>query len=136
MNYWVFTIGMRDLRPPTEWLLRWPHHVHESWFARTKRPSGVAAGDRAIVYGSLGTGFLAAVEIVSHEPLANSHDRFPWKLEHKLLVYKAADDHVALPSAAGINPKRIARGPHTMIEADEYHAALRELVAAAARSAA
>jgi hypothetical protein len=139
MNYWVFTVGTRDQAPPVDWLTVWPYHVYESWFARTKRPVAVSAGDRAVVYGSQGRGFIAAIEVLSHEPVPNtnerSHERFPWKLEHRLLVSKAADGNIASPQAAGINPNRIVRGPHTRIDAADYHAAVRVMLEAAAGTA-
>lgn len=142
IKYWVYTIGTRDAKPPEGWLAEWPHHAYEMWFTDTKKPTGISAGDRAIFYGSHGRGFLGAVEVAGREPQPNrdkdagGRKRWPWVLEHRLLVAKAADRHIASPDAAGINARRIARGPHTEIGADEYMAALEQLLAAAAESAA
>lgn len=49
---------------------------------------------------------------------------------------KAADQHVALPEDAGINPNRVVRGPHTKIEPDEYGRGVNAMLAAARLSAA
>lgn len=136
-RYWVFTIGLRDLAPPVDWLARWDHHVEEMRFPRTKKPVAVHAGDRAIIYGSQGRGFIAAVEVISTEPEPNEgDDRFPWRLRYRLLVAKAADAHVASPEDAGLNPARVVRGPHTQIDEREYRSAVHSMLAAAAATAA
>jgi hypothetical protein len=110
------------------------------WFPKTKRPVAVSAGDRALIHGSQGRGFLAAVEVVSHEPEDNQtewgKERFPYVLKHRLLVAKLADNHVATAEDAGFPTRRIQRGPHTKIGADEYERGLQALLAAGALSAA
>jgi hypothetical protein len=139
MQYWAYTIGHFNLAPPFEWLSKWEWHRTEMWFPRTKRPTGISAGDRAVVYGSQAHGFLAAVEITGHEPEPNprpgEQDQFPWILKHRLLVSKACDNNVASPEAAGIRTQRIQRGPHTEINRDEYERAVATLVAAARKTA-
>ena len=139
MRFWVYTIGHADKAPPYEWLSEWEWHRTEMWFPRTKRPASISAGDRAVVYGSQGRGFIAAVEISGHEPELNPRaghrDRFPWVLKHRLLVSKACDDNVASPEFAQISTQRIQRGPHTEIERDEYERAVAALVDAARRAA-
>ncbi len=138
-KYWVFTIGLQDQPPPPEWLIHWGHHRDRMLFPAKKRPVAVSAGDRAVIYGSQGTGFLAAVEVLSHEPEANTHeetkDRFPFALRHRLIVAKVADEHVASPEAAGIPIRRVQRGPHTEISRAEYERAVAELLQAAGEAA-
>lgn len=138
-KYWVFTIGLQDLAPPPEWLIEWDHHRYEMWFPANKRPVSVSAGDRALLYGSKGTGFLAAVEVTSHQPEENTNeggkDRYPYAMRHRLLVAKIADDNVASPEAAGIDSRKVQRGPHTEISADEYERAVAALLEAARDSA-
>jgi hypothetical protein len=141
VKYWVFTIGRKDQRPRPDWLVEWPHHLTESWFARTKRPVGVSKGDRAVVYGSQGRGFLAVVEVESDAPEPNLHpnphetERYPYVLRHRLLVSKRADEHLASPEDAGVNPRKIVRGPHTEISRNEYERCVAALVRAATHSA-
>ena len=109
------------------------------WFPTNKRPASISSGDRAVIYGSKAKGFLAAVEIVGHEPEENQDEdgktRFPYVMRHRLLVAKLADGHVASPEGAGIPSRRIQRGPHTEINADEYSRAVDVLLEAARRSA-
>lgn len=139
MRYWVFTIGTRDHAPPVNWLEGWDWHVNEMWFPSTKRPVSVRAGDRAVIYGSHGRGFIAAVEVTSDQPEPNPRSkeaRFPWIVKYRLLVSKAADKNVASPDDAGLNPRRVVRGPHTAITAEEYERAVRVMLDAAARTAA
>jgi hypothetical protein len=140
MRYWVYTIGVAEQAPPFDWLVEWEWHRTEMWFPRTKRPASVSAGDRAVVYGSQGRGFLAAVEITGSEPernpRADHRDRFPWILEHRLLVAKASDGNVASPESAGIATARIQRGPHTEIGRDDYGRAVAALLTAARGTAA
>jgi hypothetical protein len=139
MRYWAYTIGHFDLAPPFEWLSEWEWHRTEMWFPRTKRPVSISAGDRAVVYGSQGRGFLAAVEVTGQTPEPNTRPghqvQFPWILKHRLLVSKACDDKVASPESAGISTQRIQRGPHTEIGPDDYERAVAALVAAARRTA-
>jgi hypothetical protein len=109
------------------------------WFPPTKRPTGISAGDRAVIYGSRQRGFLAAVEVTGAEPESNPRpghqDRYPWVLKHRLLMSKACDTNVAAPEAAGIAVQRIQRGPHTEITGGEYERAVEVLVEAAQRTA-
>ncbi len=138
-KYWVFTIGLSDTPPPPEWLDEWRHHATEMWFPSTKRPIGISAGDRALIYGSQSRGFIGAVEIVSHAPEENQdpkgRERFPWKIRHKLLVAKVAEGKVASPDAAGINARKIQRGPHTQIGREEYERGVSALIDAASEVA-
>jgi hypothetical protein len=81
-------------------------------------------------------GFIAAVEVTGHEPEENNDVRYPWKLSYRLLATKAADDNVASPAQAGINPNRVIRGPHSTIDPDEYERGVAVMLEAAQRSAA
>lgn len=138
-RFWVYTIGMQDKAPPLEWLVFWEHHRTEMWFPTNKRPASVSAGDRAVIYGSQAKGFLAAVEVTGDEPEENTDDddkaRFPYVMKHRLLVAKVADNNIASPEAAGMNSRRIQRGPHSEINEDEYNRAVAVLLEAAGRSA-
>jgi len=136
MRHWVFTIGQRDMAPPVDWLARWNHHTHEMWFPRTKPPRAVSQGDRALIYGSQRRGFIAAVEVTGHGPESNDDARYPWRLGYRLLAMKAADEHVASPADARINPNRVIRGPHSKIERDEYQRGVALMLEAALQSAA
>ena len=136
MRFWVFTVGLRDLAPSPDWLVEWPHHVNEMWFPGKKRPVSVGRGDRALIYGSQGRGFIAAAEVLSDEPEPNHDRRFPWKLRYRLLVSKSPDRYAATPEAAGINPNRVVRGPHSEINEDEYHRGVAVMLEAAGRTAA
>jgi hypothetical protein len=98
-------------------------------------PRAVEQGDRALIYGSQGRGFIAAVEVTEHKPAENDDERYPFKLGYRLLAMKAADEHVASPADAGINPNRVIRGPHTRIEADEYKRGVAAKLATAMRGA-
>lgn len=139
-RYWVYTIGLQDQAPPSEWVVEWGHHRTEMWFPRTKRPASIARGDYAVIYGSQAKGFLAAVKVVGEGPEPNpdpdGHRRFPYLLRHQLLVAKLADEHVASPHSAGISVQRIQRGPHTEISRDEYRSAVATLLRAARLTAA
>lgn len=139
MRYWAYTIGTLDVAPPREWFDEWDHHVTEMWFSKNKRPRSISRGDRAVFYGSRASGFLGAVEVTSDAPRPNLSEpnkaRFPWVMEHRLLVAKACDDNVATPESAGIKTSRIQRGPHTELDRAEYERAVESLVRAAQLSA-
>jgi len=134
MNYWVFTIGLRDQRPPEQWLVEWPHHANEMWFPTGKPPRSINAHDLALLYGSQRRGFIGAVEVLSGTPQRNPADsHFTWK--YRLLISKVADGNIAAPETAGINPNRIVRGPHSSIEEQDYRRGLAVLLEAAGRGA-
>jgi hypothetical protein len=135
VKYWVFTVGLRDVAPPEDWLAEWGHHVSEMWFPSTKRPASIECGDRALIYGSRGRGFIAAVEVTGDQPEPNDDPRFCFKLGYRLLVSKAADSSVALPQDANINPNRVIRGPHTEISEDEYRRGVERMLEAANQTA-
>ncbi|MDQ3631632.1 MAG: hypothetical protein M3417_10280 [Actinomycetota bacterium] len=140
MKHWVYTIGQRDQAPPLDWMGKWGHHVHEMWFSRTKTGLGtVHRGDLALIYGSKGTGFLAAVRVTDDAPTPNPHPtgsvRYPWRMAHDLLVAKAADGFKAVPEDAGISTQRIMRGPYSGIEPEEFARGLDLLLLRARESA-
>jgi hypothetical protein len=142
-NYWVFSIGTGQYAPPEDWLAAWRHHTQEMWFPPNKRPSGVRAGDRAVINGSMRRGFLAVVEIVSTEPEANdvpeaaNRERWPYKLRYKLLVAIRADDHApSLEDVGWENPLRLRRQPHVTIDQEMYERIAQAIVAAAGRAVA
>jgi hypothetical protein len=142
-DYWVFNIGTGDTAPPADWLATWRHHTQEMWFPPNKRPSGVRAGDRAVINGSLRRGFLAVVEIVSTEPEANDapkgedRKRWPYKLRYKILVAIRADDYApSLEDVGWENTLRLRRQPHVKIDREMYERISRAIVEAAGRAVA
>ena len=126
-RYWVYCIGTTDSPPPPNWLEEWDHHVHEMWFPRTRRPVGVSPGDRAVIHGSDGSGFLAVVEVTSPEPEPNKTDddygrtRWPFVLQHRLLVGILADHNApSLDEVGWDNPRRLRRNSHVEIDQETY----------------
>lgn len=136
MRYWVFTIGTRDIAPPLNWLAEWRHHTQEMWFPDHKRPATVGPRDRALIYGSRGSGLLGAVEVTTGEAEPNDDRRYRWKLGYRLLISKAADGNVATPESAGIQRRRVMRGPHTEISEDQYRRGAAAVLRAAAQTVA
>jgi hypothetical protein len=137
-GYWTFNIGTADHAPPEDWLGAWRHHTQEMWFTPNKRPTGVGAGDRAVIHGAGGRGFLAAVEVISTEPKPNLTERpgeaqrWPWILEHKLLVAIRADEHApSLDDVGWENPRSLRRQPHVRIDQEMYERISQAIVAGA-----
>jgi hypothetical protein len=142
-NYWVFNIGTGDKAPPADWLAEWRHHTREMWFPPNKRPTGVRPGDRAVINGSLRTGFIAVVEVVSSEPEPNTDEleynrtRWPWKLDYKLLVAIRADGHApSLEDVGWENPLSLRRQPHVRIDRQTYERISSAIVEAAGHAVA
>lgn len=138
-GYWIFNIGTGEHAPPQDWLAAWPHHSSEMWFPPNKRPSGVKAGDRAVINGAQGRGFLAVVEVISPEPEANpsadprDRERWPYMLRYKLLIGIRADGHAPSLEAVGWeNPRRLRRQPHVRIDQQMYRRIADAVVAGAA----
>jgi hypothetical protein len=144
MTYWLFNIGTGQFAPPEDWFIaaEWSHHQTEMWFPPNKKPTGVSVRDRAVINGSKRRGILAAVEIVSTEPELNTTGnleerlRWPWKVRHRLLVAKSADErHAATLEAAGISPLSTRHQPHIRLQPVQYHAAVDALLRAAGDAA-
>lgn len=142
-NFWVFNIGTADEGPAENWLAEWTHHTHEMWFPPNKRPSGVHAGDRAVVNGAGRVGFIAAVEVTSTEPEPNQHpsdanrSRWPWKLDYKLLVAISGDHHApSLEDVGWENPRSLRRQSHISIDQEMYERVAMAIVNAARRAVA
>jgi hypothetical protein len=142
-KYWVFNIGTGDYAPPEDWLAEWRHHTQEMWFPPNKRPSGVRAGDRAVINGSHRRGFIAVVEIISTEPEDNTttdeadRKRWPYKLRYKILLAIRADDHApSLEDVGWENSLRLRRQPHVKIDREMYDRISRAIVEAAGRAVA
>ena len=140
-NYWVFNIGTGSTAPPVDWLAQWRHHTEEMWFPSGKRPSGVHAGDRAVINGSLRRGFLAVVEIVSTEPEVNDapkaedRGRWPYKLRYTILVAIRADDYApSLEDVGWQNTMSLRREPHVKTDRATYERIARAIVEAAMRA--
>jgi hypothetical protein len=126
-RYWIFNIGTAAFAPQEDWLADWRHHTAEMWFPPNKRPSGVRAGDRAVIHGTGGRGFFAVVEVISSAPEASTADkledreRWPFRLRYKLLLAIRADDHApSLEHVGWENPKRLRRQPHVLIDEQLY----------------
>jgi hypothetical protein len=142
-NYWVFNIGTSEWAPPEDWLAAWRHHTQEMWFPPNKRPTGVRAGDRAVMHGSGGRGFFAVTEIVSDRPEPNTEGdaqeqrRWPWVLRYRLLVAIRADRHApSLQDVGWENPKRLRRQPHVGIDQDMYERVAQAILDGAAEAVA
>jgi hypothetical protein len=142
-SFWTFNIGTAEYAPPEDWLAAWRHHTQEMWFPPNKRPTGVRAGDRAVINGSGQRGFFAVVEVVSTEPEPNQTEdlegrkRWPWILRYKLLVAIRADEHApSLDDVGWENPRSLRRQPHVRIDRDMYERISRAIVDGAAEAVA
>lgn len=138
-SFWTFSIGTADYAPPEDWLAAWRHHTQEMWFPPNKRPTGVRAGDRAVIHGSGRRGFFAVVEVTSSEPEPNEtadiqdRRRWPWILRYKLLVAIRADDHApSLEDVGWENPKSLRRQSHVRIDRGMYERISQAIVEGAA----
>jgi hypothetical protein len=134
-GYWIFNIGTAEFAPPADWLAAWRHHTAEMWFPPNKRPSGVRAGDRAVINGTGRTGFIAVVEVVSSAPEENAtpkqqdRERWPYLLRYRLLLAIRADIHApSLEDVGWDNPKRLRRQPHVRIDEQLYQRISRAIV--------
>jgi len=137
-NFWVFNIGTARQAPPEDWLAAWSHHTGQMWFPPTKRPTGVSAGDRAVIHGSGSRGFLAVVEVISTEPEPNPTEddegrhRWPWILRYRLLLAIRADAHApSLERVDWPNPKSLRRQSHVRIDREMYERVCGALLEAA-----
>ncbi len=82
-----------------------------------KRPR-IARGDRLVVYASGSAAaydearFIAIEEVVSHEPEPSGHERWPWRLETRLV--NAVDSIAAAPALReiGVSPKSLRQHSH------------------------
>jgi hypothetical protein len=138
-SFWTFNIGTAEDPPREDWLAAWRHHTQEMWFPPNKRPTGVRAGDRAVINGSGRRGFFAVVEVSSTEPEPNQTEdldgrrRWPWILRYRLLVAIRADEHApSLEDVGWRNPRSLRRQPHVRIDRDTYERISQAIVEGAA----
>ena len=122
-RYWIFNIGTAAFAPQEDWLADWRHHTAEMWFPPNKRPSGVRAGDRAVIHGTGGRGFFAVVEVISSAPEASTADkledreRWPFRLRYKLLLAIRADEMVTEDAVDNATRAEFAKGVSIVTEA-------------------
>lgn len=84
-RYWLKTVGAADARLPNDWLTD-PQAarldlLHRVRFPRTKRPTGVSAGDLLVYYAAGELRYFATAEVLSSEPVLTGEGRWPYMLE-------------------------------------------------------
>ncbi|MDQ5807046.1 MAG: hypothetical protein M3320_00040 [Actinomycetota bacterium] len=95
MQHWLKMVGAANWPLPNEWLAdgggRRTDLLDRVRFSRSRRPSGVRAGDRLVYYAAKWQRYFAVVEVISTESYEEeAESRWPLALdvEAKLLVPK------------------------------------------------
>jgi hypothetical protein len=85
IRYWLKTVGAADARLPDDWLTDRRAArldlLHTVRFPRTKRPTGVSAGDLLVYYAAGELCYFATAEVLSSEAAETGEDRWPYMLE-------------------------------------------------------
>lgn len=139
-RYWIANAGTSEHPPPANWY-RAGAEWRRKWgdvamFAR--RPS-IEPGDR-LVYHAVGsasqfkTGRIFSVVEVISDPAPSAHDRWPWQVEHRMLV-----PGPRLPSCPSIDdidvaPTSLRQQSHVRISPEQGKEAERLIARAAERS--
>jgi hypothetical protein len=130
MNFWLKSVGAADHMLVNDWIGERSDILDRMRFAKNKRPSGVSAGDRLVLYAA-GWERIYGVSIVksaeSEEDLAE--ERWPWVLdvETPLVVPR-------LEMAPGLETMDVAttsvrQQSHIRIDESQFKKALGALVA-------
>jgi hypothetical protein len=82
MNYWLKSIGSSDDELKGNWLDSRRDLLDEIRFARNKRPSGVARGDRLVLYAAGWECFFGVAIVTAAESREDrAEERWPWVLD-------------------------------------------------------
>lgn len=139
MNYWLKSIGASGDELRGNWLDSRPDLLDEIRFARNKRPSGVARGDRLVLYAAGWECFFGVAIVVaseSREDLAET--RWPWVLDVTVpLVVPRLDlaPHIRQMDVANTSVRQQSHISLTPEKFQKAVAALMSLVAADDRGA-
>jgi hypothetical protein len=82
INYWLKSIGASGDELRENWLDSRPDLLDEIRFARNKRPSGVARGDRLVLYAAGWECFFGIAIVTATEAREDLEEpRWPWVLD-------------------------------------------------------
>jgi hypothetical protein len=82
MNYWLKSIGSADDKLDRNWLYPRGDLLDEIRFATNKRPSGIARGDRLVLYAAGWERFYGVAIVTSAESREDlAEERWPWVLD-------------------------------------------------------
>lgn len=122
---WLKSVGSAEDRLDEGWQEERRYLLESVWFP--KHPRSIRSGD-LLVYYAAGRGRLPAVVEVAADEVQESRDhpryskRWPWKMEVRpLLVVPRLADAPSL-TAVGIDPLRVRRQSHILLDADELQA--------------
>lgn len=135
MKWWVKVAGTGEAAYTQE---RWDERrarlrTDGSGVSLFPRRPRIERGDRLVVYASgsaavYGEGrFVAIEEVISDEPEPSGDERWPWRLDTRLV---AAVDELAVAPALreiGVSPKSLRQHSHIRLSDEQGHAALRLL---------
>jgi hypothetical protein len=94
-----------------------------------RRP-GIQRGDRLVVYASgsaalYGEGrFIAVEEVLSAEPEPSGHERWPWRLDTRLVAAVEALDRAPALRDIGVSPKSLRQHSHIRLTGEQGREAL------------
>jgi hypothetical protein len=82
MNYWLKSIGSADDELDRDWLSSRGDLLDQVRFATNKRPSGIARGDRLVLYAAGWECFYGVAIVTSEESREDlGEKRWPWVLD-------------------------------------------------------
>lgn len=130
---WLKSVGSAEENLEEGWQEKRRYLLEFVWFP--KHPRSIRGGD-LLVYYAAGQGGLPAVVEVTTDEVQESRDhpryseRWPWRMEVRpLLVVPRLEDAPSL-AAVGIDPLRVRRQSHILLDSDELQAVRLALVPA------
>lgn len=137
MNYWLKSIGSSDEMLEKNWLDSRYDLLDHVRFAASKRPSGIARGDRLVFYAAGWECFYGVAIVTSAEPREDLREkRWPWVLDVTVpLVVPRLDlaPHLREMDVASTSVRQQSHIALTPEKFDRAVAALVSLVAAGDR---
>jgi|SRR4051794_21505980 hypothetical protein len=128
---WLKSVGSADEPLENGWQEKWRYLLKAVWFP--KHPRSIRKGD-LLVYYAAGRGRLPAVVEVTGDEVQESRDhpryseRWPWRMEVRpRLIAPDLEDAPSLEEV-GIDPLRVRRQSHILLDTDELEAVRRAFV--------
>lgn len=129
MNFWLKSIGASDHLLENNWLDSRRDLLDRIRFAVNKRPSGVARGDRLVLYASGWECFYGIAIVTSAEPKEDlGEERWPWVLDVRVPIVVPRLDMAPRLSEMNVATTSVRQQSHISLTTDQFENALEALV--------
>jgi hypothetical protein len=128
MNYWLKSIGSADDELDRDWLESRRDLLDQVRFATNKRPSGIARGDRLVLYAAGWECFYGIAIVISAESRKDlSEKRWPWVLDVTVPLVVPRLDLAPHLREMGVANTSVRQQSHIALTREKFERALTAL---------